>query len=119
MIYDNGTPGNGVWHCPFPKEWVERMKKAAKHCEKLSAEYIERTLNNEWMSLTLPPGDFLSEEQDARGLPMSYVQEYERKHDSWPWGSMEIYDYYSITELVITNGKDDWPLERPGRVLHA
>ena len=28
MIYSRGTPGNGVWHCPFPPEWVEKMKHA-------------------------------------------------------------------------------------------
>lgn len=119
MIFDKGTSLGGFWHCPFTKEWVNRMKHAVKHCEGLSAEYIERALVNESLSYQLPPGDFLSEEQDARGLPMSYVREYERKHQSWPWGSIEIYNYASIPELVITNGEDDWPLIRRGKVLHA
>ena len=118
MIYDRGTPGNGVWHCPFTKEWVERMKKAAKHCENLSAEYIERTLDNEWLNYQLPPGDFLSEEQDARGLPLSFCEREERNNGRY-YDTTAIYDYDSIPELVITNGKDDWPLERRGKILHA
>ena len=118
MIYDRGTPGNGVWHCPFTKEWVERMKKAAKHCENLSAEYIERTLDNEWLNYQLPPGDFLSEEQDARGLPLSFCEREEGNHRRY-YDSTAVYDYDSIPEFVITNGKDDWPLERPGKKLHA
>ena len=118
MIYDRGTPGNGVWHCPFAKEWVERMKKAAKHCENLSAEYIERTLDNEWLNYQLPPGDFLSEEQDAMGLPLSFCEREEGNHRRY-YDTTAIYDYDSIPELVITNGKDDWPLERRGKILHA
>ena len=81
--------------------------------------FLLQSLFDSEMSYQLPPGDFLSEEQDARGLSISYVREYERKHQSWPWGSIEIYNYASIPELVITNGEDDWPLIRRGKVLHA
>jgi hypothetical protein len=34
-------------------------------------------------------------------------------------GSIEIYDYASIPELVINNGEDDWPLIIRGKVFHA
>ena len=119
MIYDKGTALGGVWHCPFTKEWVMRMRHAAKHCERLSTEYIERTLNHEWMTFTLPPGDFLSEEQDARGLPLSWWRKEEERYNRYPIGCTAVYDYDSIPEMVITNGYDDWPLERSGKVLHA
>lgn len=118
MIYDKGTSLGGFWHCPFTKEWVERMKHAVKHCEWLSAEYIERALANESLIYQLPPGDFLSEEQDARGLPMSYCEREERKHRFYN-DSATVYDYDSIPEMVITNGYDDWPLIRRGKILHA
>ena len=121
MIYDRGKPGDGVWHCPFSKEWVDRMKRAAKHCEPLTESQIEMSLcriDNGYY-YELPPGDFLSEPQDARGLPMSYVRDYERRHARWPVGCSSIYDYDSIPEMVITNGKNDWPLEIRGFVLTA
>ena len=84
MIYDSGTPGDGVWHCPFTKAWVERMAKAAKHCEMLSAEYIEAAVNNYALEHVVPPGDFLDEEQDARGLPMSYCIREQERHRRFP-----------------------------------
>jgi len=115
MIYDTGTPGNGVWHCPFTKSWVERMKRAAKHCESLSAEYIERKLNDDSLSFTLPPGDFLSEPQDARGLPLSW----QRKGKRCVYPKCSIYDYWSVPEVVVTNGEDDWPLRYRFNVLSA
>lgn len=114
MIY-NKKPcyGDGQWHCPFPREWVERMKLAAKRCEKMSAEYIEAAIRGEVMSYTLPPGDFLSEEQDARGLPLSYGDGFGRNV------SCDIYDYTSIPDVVISNGHDDWPLRMWESVLTA
>ena len=118
MIYDSGTPGNGVWHCPFPPEWVERMKRAAKHCEILSAEYIEAAVNNA-LEYVVPPGDFLDEEQDERGLPMSYCRKEAERYRDWPDCCVSIYDYDSIPEMVITNGYDDWPIDKRGKVLNA
>ena len=108
-----------MWHCPFSREWVARKKRAAKHCKMLSADYIEAVVNNYALEYVVPPGDFLSEPQDARGLPLSYVRDYERRHARWPVGCSSIYDYDSIPEMVITNGKDDWPLDKRGKVLHA
>ena len=118
MIYDSGTPGDGVWHCPFPPEWVERMRRAAKHCEMLSAEHIEAAVNNA-LVYVVPPGDFLDEEQDARGLPMSYCIREQERHRRFPTCCTAIYDYDSIPELVVTNGEDDWPLDKRGKVLNA
>ena len=117
MVYDSGTPGNGVWHCPFPPSWVERMKRAAKHCETLTEAQIEATLNcNVYV---VPSGDFLSEEQDTRGLPLSWCIEEERRYSRHPTCCTAIYDYDSIPELVVTDGNDDWPLTSRARVLTA
>ena len=114
MIYSKGTPGNGVWHCPFSPEWVERMRRAAKHCEKLSAEYIERCINNEEYIYQLPPGDFLSEPQDSRGVPVGYCENISRLSVS-----CDIYNYGSIPDVVVTDGYNDWPLCLRGSVLMA
>lgn len=119
MIYDSKTPGNGVWHCPFTKALVERMAKAAKHCEMLSDEYIEAVINNHALVYVVPPGDFLDEEQDERGLPMSYCIREQERHRRFPTCCTAIYDYESIPELVVTNGEDDWPLDKWGKVLNA
>ena len=113
MIYSKGTPGNGVWHCPFSPEWVERMRRAAKHCETLSAEYIERCINNEEYIYQVPDGDFLSEPQDSRGVPVGYGNS-----NMLPI-SCEIYDYSTIPDIVVTNGREDWPLCVRGRMLMA
>ena len=82
------------------------MARAAKICEPLTAEQIEaayiRLERCDYYEL--PPGDFLSNPQDARGLPVGY-------DDSF--GSdvkCDVYDYDSIPFVVITNGHDDWPL---------
>ena len=119
MIYNSGTPGDGVWHCPFPPKWVEKMKQAAKHCESLTAEYIERTIENEWMYYRLPPGDFLGESQDARGLPLSWCKKEEKRFKNWPKCCTSIYDYNSIPDIVATNGIYDWPLDTHNQVLQA
>lgn len=113
MIYSKGTPGNGVWHCPFSPEWVERMRRAVKHCETLSAEYIERCISNEEYIYEVPPGDFLSEPQDSRGVPIGYDN-----NRRLPI-SCEIYDYSTIPDIVVTNGREDWPLRVRGKVLMA
>ena len=113
MIYSKGTPGNGVWHCPFSPEWVEQMRRAAKHCEPLSAEYIERCINNEEYIYQVPPGDFLSTPQDSRGVPIGYDNGYQKPI------SCEIYDYSTIPDVVVTNGREDWPLRVRRSVLMA
>lgn len=119
MVYDSGTPGNGVWHCPFPRSWVEMMKRAEKHCESLSTEYVERVLENETLYYKVPPGDFLSEPQDARGLPLRYLSEEEWRYSKHPTCCTAIYDYDSVPEVVVTDGEDDWPLGLTGRRLTA
>ncbi len=113
MIYSKGTPGNGVWHCPFSPEWVEQMRRAAKHCEPLSAEHIERCINNEEYTYQIPPGDFLDGPQDARGLPVGYGDGFGRNV------SCDIYDYTSIPDMVISNGRDDWQLRMWEQVITA
>ena len=124
MVYDKnprtyGDGLDGVWHCPFPMAWVERMKQAAKCCEKLSAEYIEAALDMEVYSYRVPTGDFLDEPQDARGLPLSYCREEERRYRNHPTCCTAIYDYDSIPDVVISNGHDDWPLRMWEPVLMA
>ena len=106
-VHERRSVGDGRWHCPFPPEWVERMKRAAKACKHLTAKNIEA------------PEDFLSEEQDARGLPLSYCRKEAERYKDWPECCIAIYDYDSIPEIVITNGYDDWPMVRRGTVLHA
>lgn len=113
MIYSKGTPGNGVWHCPFPPEWVEMMKQAVKHCEHLTAEQIDGVYKRDASSYHLPPGDFLSYPQDARGLPIGYGE-----HDR-TFITCDIYDYDTIPEVVVTNGKYEWPYNSHNKVMTA
>ena len=119
MIYSRGTPGNGVWHCPFTPEWVAKMKHAAKRCEFMTAERIEMAINKDWYEIKLPPGKFLSEPQDARGLPLSWCEDYDRRHQDWPTCCVAIYNYRTVPDLVVTNGVEDWPLVHRGGVLTA
>ena len=117
MIYDK-RPNNGrdgQWHCPFSPEWVERMRRAAKHCETLSAEYIERCINNEYI-YKVPPGNFLSQPQDRRGLPVCYNEDIIISRLRI---RCDIYDYSTIPNVVVTNGQEDWPLCIRGSVLMA
>ena len=109
MKYDGRKPGNGWWNCPFSPEWVERMKRAVKACERLNAEQVKAE----------PSLKFLGEEQDERGLPLSWCREYEARHEEWPECCTATYDYDSIPETVATNGNDDWPLMVHERVLTA
>ena len=95
------------------------MKRAAKYCEQLPPWYIERVLNGECTSYKLPPGDFLSEQQDARGLPLSWCARYENEHRHWPKCCTAIYDYDSIPEIVVTNGEDDWGYVQRERMMTA
>jgi hypothetical protein len=113
MIYCKGAPSGGVWHCPFSPEWVEKMRRAAKHCEALSAEYIERCINNEKYIYQIPPGDFLSKPQDSRGVPIGYDNSYQKPI------SCDVYDYSTIPDVVVTNGREDWPLCLRGSMLMA
>jgi len=114
MIYDKKPCyGDGQWHCPFPKEWVERMKQAANCCKQLSAEYIEAAIDREVYSYRVPPGDFLEEPQDARGLPVGYGDGLGRNV------SCDIYDYDSMPDIIVTNGYDDWAYKVKKRVLTA
>ena len=109
MKYDGRKPGNGWWNCPFSPEWVERMKRAVKACERLTAEQVEAE----------PSLNFLDEEQDERGIPLSWCREYDARHEGWPECCVATYDYDSIPEMVVTNGKDDWPLVTQDKILTA
>lgn len=119
MQYDGRRPGNGWWNCPYSPEWVERMKRAVRVCEMLTAEQVEAALTRTEIHYVLPPGDFLSEEQDVRGLPLSLCREYEKRHKGRPECCKATYDYDSIPEMVVNDGEDDWPMVLHGRVLTA
>lgn len=119
MIYNSGTPGDGVWHCPFSPEWVAKMKRAAKHCESLSESYIGMMISKAPLFYYLPPGDFLSEPQDARGLPLSLCKKEDKRFKDWPKCCTSIYDYNSIPDIVATNGIYDWPFDTHVQVLQA
>lgn len=118
MVYNKrhrtyGDGLDGVWRCPFPREWVEQMKHAAEVCQGLTAEQIEGVYKRETSLYRLPPGDFLSYDQDARGLPIGYGNDGGRNV------SCDIYDYDSIPDVMISNGHDDWPLRMWEPVLRA
>ena len=105
MVYDRREARwcDGEWHCPFPKDWVERMKQSAVACRTISAKHIDMVLNGLDLNFKIPTGEWLSEPQDARGLPISYFKDETEK-------CIAIYDYSSIPEVVITDGHNDWPL---------
>ena len=119
MKYDGRRPGNGWWNCPFSPEWVERMKRAAKVCERLTAKQVEAAMTHTVVHYEPTPENFLSEPQNERGIPLSWCREYKARHEGWPECCTAIYDYDSIPEMVVTNGKDDWPLVLHERVLTA
>lgn len=118
MIYDRCVRkiSDGRWHCPFSPAWVERMRRAAKHCKKLSVEYIEMQLRSEVIFIELGPGNFLSGPQDSKGLPIFPT---EKRREWWQNSRCEIYDYSSIPDVVVTNGLEDWPLVYHPNVLMA
>lgn len=117
MIYDSYSRAisDGEWHCPFPPEWVERMKHAAEVCKGVTEQQIVAVLVNGPRCYHLPPYDFLSEPQDARGLPLSWGFE----HSHWPNCCVATYDYTDIPDVVVTNGHKDWPLDLRLRILTA
>lgn len=119
MIYNKSTPGNGEWHCPFPRWWVDMMKRAVKRCEGVSAAQVEAALSREYVYYHIPPGDFLSEPQDARGLPLSWCRKERQRFSNWPDCCVSIYDYDTIPDMVVTDGENDWPLNSHFRVLTA
>lgn len=105
MIYDKKPCyGDGQWHCPFPREWVERMKRAAKACEPLTAKDIKLAYMriDSGYYYELPPGDFLDGPQDPNGLPTWMRNEDDSNI------RCDIYDYDSIPDIVVSNGEDDW-----------
>ena len=106
MVYDSTTRGDGEWHCPFSRDWVERMRKAAKRCEKLTNKQVEAAYErlDSGFYYELPAIDFMCEPKDSRGLPFSYSQCRDVPTCS------ATYDYSSIPDVVISNGHDDWPL---------
>ena len=119
MEYNGRRPGNGWWNCPFPPAWVERMKRAAKACESLTAEHVASAMKNAKLRFKLPPGDFLSEEQDVRGLPLSWCRNEAERFKGWADCCTAIYDYDTVPEVVATNGHDDWPLKMREKALTA
>ena len=80
------------------KELIQRQKMI------VCMEYIARCINNEEYIYQVPPGDFLSTPQDSRGIPIGSDNSYQKPI------SCEIYDYSTIPDIVVTNGREDWPL---------
>lgn len=126
MVYDKnprkyGDGLDGVWRCPFTKEWVERMRMAVKHCEPLNARQVAAAYDRigSGYYYKVLPGDFLDEPQDARGLPLSYCCEEEWRYRNHPTCCTAIYDYDSVPDMVISNDHDDWPLRMWEPVLTA
>lgn len=85
------------------------MKRAVKACERLNAEQVKAELSLK----------FLDEEQDERGLPISWCREYDARHEGWPVCCTAIYDYDSIPETVVTNGENDWPIIVREKIITA
>jgi hypothetical protein len=119
MIYDKGTSLGSVWHCPFEPEWVERTRRTVSCCKSLSDEYIEMVDDRQARHYEVPTLDFLHELQDARGLPLSWCEEEQRRQRKHPHCRASIYDYSTEPDVVVTNGEDDWPLRASGKVLLA
>lgn len=107
MIFDRKRPsGDGVWHCPFTQEWLDCMKNAQQKCKKKN---IKRKCAKDQFHLSC-----LKEPQDARGLPMSYCEEQNKKEEEQHWRNYHTscnatYNYSTIPDIVATNGEDDWP----------
>lgn len=122
MIYDgrlHNWSDDGEWHCPFPPGWVSKMANAAKHCENVTEAQVIATLDNAPSYYKVPPGEFLSEPQDTRGLPLSWCEQEKRRHVGWPDSCTAIYDYDTVPEVVVTDGNDDRPLVQHNRLIMA
>lgn len=120
MIYSkNPCYGDGQWHCPFSEEWVRTMKRAAFRCKFLTKEQIESTLIRDVYQYRVPTGDFLEEEQDVRGLPLSWCKEEEMRFMNHPTSCTTIYDYDTIPDVVVTNGMVEYEYKTRNQVLTA
>ena len=58
-------------------------------------------------------GDFLSKPQNASGMPIGYGGR------GGVYVTCDIYDYDTIPDVVVTNGREDWPLCLRGSMLMA
>ena len=90
------------------------MARAAKICEILTAEQIEAS-DKSYPIYKANPIDFLDGPQDVRGLPAWYCAEEEQRFRHHPTSCCSIYDYNTVPDMVITNGREDWPLRIWGR----
>ena len=119
MVHDGSFHGSdGIWHCPYSKEWIEKMRNAVKVCKQLTEAEIDAFLKGN-TNYKLPRYDVLCEPQDARGLPESWCKKEEERFSRRIGSCIDTYDYFSIPEIVITDGYDDWPMKTKGRVLQA
>ena len=120
MIYSKRPhrDSEGEWHCPKSPEWIKKMRHAVKVCKQLTEADIEAFLNGK-INYHLPPMDVLDESQDARGLPESWCKKEAERFSRRIGSCIDTYDYFSIPEMVITDGYDDWPMKTKGRVLQA
>ena len=111
MVYDNHRSffADGEWHCPYTPEWLQRAKEIVKHCNMLTNEQVLAILQRR-VFIRIKPGEYLHEEQDSRGLTLSYCKAEEERYIKHPTCCTATYDYDTIPEVVVTNGEDDWPL---------
>ena len=80
------------------------MARIAKHLGPMTEETM--ILLHGRGNYMRPHLDFLSEPQDARGLPLSLNND-----EEYYQGCCVTYDYASIPDVVISNGYNDWPLK--------
>ena len=111
MVYDSSRSffADGEWHCPYTPEWLQRVKEIVKHCNRLTNEQVSAILQRR-VFIRIKPGEYLNEEQDRRGLTLSYCKAEEERYSKHPTCCTATYDYDTIPEVVVTNGEDDWPL---------
>ena len=99
MIFDARTNGDGQWHCPFSKEWLDEARRVVNAVLHGKAQEKEPSCK-----------EFIAEPQDSRGVPIWWCEEYEERHKDWPTGCRATLDYGGRPEVVVTNGLYDWPL---------
>lgn len=109
MIYDRKphTYSDGQWHCPFNSEWVERMRRVAAVCKKMDGKQLEKRLWGTTKKEDTRKENFLSNQQDERGLPVCYNEDIIISRLRI---RCDVYDYSTIPDVVVTNGQEDWPL---------
>ena len=101
----------------IPREGNVRCATRYRFVNNLTEADIEAFLKG--TNYRLPRYDVLGEPQDARGLPESWCKKEAERFSRRIGSCIDTYDYFSIPEMVITDGYDDWPMKSRGRVLQA